>query len=45
VGVIGILHGDGRFELIDADHVIGISVGVHPKVKEELEQRMERANS
>jgi hypothetical protein len=33
----------GSFELVDANHVAAISVGVHPKIKEELQQRMERA--
>ena len=42
-GVIGILHGGGSFELIEANHVAAISVGVHPKIKEDLKQRMERA--
>jgi hypothetical protein len=31
------------FELIEANHVAAISVGVHPKIKEDLQQRMERA--
>jgi hypothetical protein len=41
--VIGILYGSGSFEVINASQIISVSVGVHPKVKEELEQRMERA--
>jgi hypothetical protein len=41
--VIGILHGGGRFEVISSSQVVSVSVGVHPKVKEELDQRMERA--
>jgi hypothetical protein len=41
--VIGILYGSGSFEVINASQLVSVSVGVHPKVKEELERRMERA--
>ncbi len=41
--VIGILYGNGRFEVISAGQVVSVSVGLHPKIKEELAQRMDRA--
>jgi hypothetical protein len=41
--VIGILYGSGSFEVINASQIVSVSVGVHPKVEEELQQRMERA--
>src|SRR5271166_5915346 len=40
-GVIGVLYENGSFELINAGQILSVSVGVHPKVKEELEARME----
>ena len=41
--VIGVLHTSGAFEVINASQVTSISVGVHPKVKQQLASRMERA--
>jgi len=40
-GVIGVLYENGSFELINAGQILSVSVGVHPKVKEELAARME----
>jgi hypothetical protein len=42
-GVIGVLHTTGSFEVINANQVISVSVGVHPQVKERLARRMEWA--
>ena len=39
--MVGILHHDGYFELIAASQIASITAGEHPKVKAELEQRME----
>ena len=41
--VVGILYGSGSFEVINAGQLLSVSVGVHPKVKEELSKRMEEA--
>lgn len=41
--MIGILYGSGCFEVLDASHVVSVSVGVHPNVQKELQQRMDRA--
>jgi hypothetical protein len=40
--VIGVLHRNGAFEVVNAGQVLSISVGLHPKVKQELAERMER---
>jgi hypothetical protein len=40
---VGILRSDGAFEVIDGQHIVSVSVGVHPKVKEDMQRRMERA--
>jgi hypothetical protein len=40
-GVIGVLYENGSFELINAGQILSVSVGVHPKVKEEFAARME----
>src|SRR5690349_9347369 len=40
-GVVGVLYTAGSFELINASQIASVSVGVHPKVKEELTARME----
>jgi hypothetical protein len=40
-GVIGVLYENGSFELINAGQILSVSVGVHPKVKEELAARIE----
>jgi 3-hydroxyisobutyrate dehydrogenase-like beta-hydroxyacid dehydrogenase len=40
---IGVLYGRGRFEVIAAGQLWSVSVGVHPKVKEQLSKRMEEA--
>ena len=39
--VIGVLYENGSFELINANQIASVSVGVHPKIKEELTARME----
>jgi hypothetical protein len=39
---IGVLYSSGTFELINATQVASVSVGLHPKVKEELAGRRER---
>jgi hypothetical protein len=41
--VIGVLHTSGAFEVINASQVASVSVGVHPKVKQQLASRMEWA--
>ena len=41
--MIGVLHKNGSFEVINASQVVSVSVGVHPKVKERLDRRMEWA--
>ena len=41
--VIGVLYGKGSFELINANQIASVSVGLHPKVKQELAARMQRA--
>jgi hypothetical protein len=41
--VIGVLYASGTFELINASQVASVSVGLHPKVKEQLASRMEWA--
>ena len=40
--VIGVLYTSGAFEVINASQVTSVSVGVHPKVKQQLASRMER---
>ena len=40
---IGILYRNGCFEVLDASHVASVSVGVHVKVQEELQQKMDWA--
>jgi hypothetical protein len=40
-GVIGVLHQSGAFEVINADQVVGVSVGRHPTVEQELAERRE----
>jgi hypothetical protein len=40
--VIGVLHHSGAFEVVNAGQVLSVSVGLHPKVKQELAERMER---
>jgi hypothetical protein len=40
--VIGVLYASGTFELINASQVASVSVGLHPKVKQELASRKER---
>ena len=40
-GVVGVLHENGTFELIDGSQMVSVSVGIHPKVKKELEARRE----
>jgi hypothetical protein len=40
---IGVLHKSGAFEVINASQVVSVSVGVHPKVKEQLARRMDLA--
>lgn len=42
-GAIGVLYKNGSFELINARQIVSVSVGLHPKVKEELTARMESA--
>jgi hypothetical protein len=39
--VVGILYSAGSFEVINAAQLLSVSVGVHPKVKEELSKRIE----
>lgn len=36
------LYASGTFELINASQVASVSVGLHPKVKQELASRRER---
>jgi hypothetical protein len=43
--VIGVLYSSGTFELINAAQVASVSVGLHPKVKEELASRRERVEN
>jgi hypothetical protein len=38
--VIGILYSAGSFEVINASQLLSVSVGVHPKVAQELSKRM-----
>ena len=40
--VIGVLHTNGVFEVINARQVASVGVGLHPKVKEQLASRMKR---
>jgi len=40
--VIGVLRTNGVFEVINASLVASVSVGLHPKVKEQLASRMKR---
>jgi hypothetical protein len=40
--VIGVLHTSGAFEVINASQVANVSVGLHPKVQQQLASRMER---
>jgi hypothetical protein len=40
--VIGVLHTSGAFEVINASQVTSVSVGLHPKVKQQLADRMAR---
>jgi hypothetical protein len=40
---IGVLHASGAFEVINANQVVSVSVGVHTKVKQQLASRMEWA--
>jgi lauroyl/myristoyl acyltransferase len=42
-GVIGVLYHGGIFELINARQIASVSVGLHPKVKADLSERMESA--
>jgi hypothetical protein len=37
---IGILYSAGSFEVINAGQLLSVSVGVHPKVTQELSNRM-----
>ena len=39
--VNGVLHTSGAFEVINASQVASVSVGVHPKVGQQLASRME----
>jgi hypothetical protein len=39
-GVIGVLYDTGRFEVINANLLASISVGLHPKVAKELSEKM-----
>jgi len=41
--VIGVLYHSGSFELISASQIVSVSVGLHPKVKADLSERMESA--
>jgi hypothetical protein len=41
--VIGVLYHSGSFELISAGQIVSVSVGLHPKVKADLSERMESA--
>jgi hypothetical protein len=38
--VTGILYSAGSFEVINASQLLSVSVGVHPKVTQELSKRM-----
>jgi hypothetical protein len=40
--VIGVVHISGAFEVINASQVASVSVGLHPKVEQQLASRMER---
>jgi hypothetical protein len=40
-GSIGVLHGDGVFEVFPADHVVSVSVGMHPVEEERWKKRRE----
>ena len=40
--VIGVLHTSGVFEVINASQVVSVSVGLHPKVKQQLASRRPR---
>ena len=40
--VIAVLYASGTFELINATQVASVSVGLHPKVKEQLASRREQ---
>lgn len=42
-GSIGILYGDGSFEVFAAERVVSVSVGVHPQEQDRLKARMARA--
>jgi hypothetical protein len=39
--VIGVLYTSGAFEVINASQVVSVSVGLHPKVQQQLASRME----
>jgi hypothetical protein len=39
-GVIGVLYDTGRFEVISTNQLASISVGLHPKVAQELSEKM-----
>ena len=39
---VGVLRGDGAFEVIDGSHIVSVSVGVHPVVKEQRAKQIER---
>jgi hypothetical protein len=36
---VGVLHGDGVFEVIVAEHIVAIRAGIHPEEKARLEKR------
>jgi hypothetical protein len=41
--VIGVLHTSGAFEVINASQIASVSVGLHPKVEQQLATRREWA--
>jgi hypothetical protein len=41
-GTVGILHGEGAFEVIPVPQIASISVGVHPVEKERMAKLRER---
>jgi hypothetical protein len=42
-GTVGVLHGNGAFEIIPVAQIVSVSVGVHPIAKERMEAARERA--
>jgi len=42
-GLIGVLRPDASFELINVAQVVSVSVGTHPKVQDEIDERMAAA--